>query len=128
MLVEDMASYKNDVAVYNLVDATSGAFQMTWNKAPSAILDVSGSGTSNCGQLHADDKGGVWISHYKKDNSTAALVYSNSAGSVVFNSSAVSSTLNGTRGGGFAVSPDNSRLAIGDKDGNIVLLGSDDLS
>ncbi|MBR1935566.1 MAG: N-acetylmuramoyl-L-alanine amidase [Muribaculaceae bacterium] len=121
MLIEDFANNKNDVAVYNLVDATSGAFQTTWAKAPSAILDVSGSGTTNCGQLHADDKGGVWISHYNKSTAASALVYSNASGSVVFNSSAISATLNGTRGGGFAVSPDNSRLAIGDADGNICL-------
>ncbi len=118
-LLEDFE--KNNVAVYNLVDATSGQLSMTWGKAPSAILNVKGSGTTNCGQLHADSKGGVWISHYNSTAAANSLIYANNSGTVVFNSSTLSASLNGTRGGGFAVSPDNRRLALGDRDGNILL-------
>lgn len=116
---------KNNVAVYDLVDDVQSPIRMAWYRAPSRIINTSSAKTTNCGQVQGDSRGGVWVSHYNSDNTSAApsLVYANASSNILFNSATATmgSGFNGTRGGGFALTRDESRLAIGNASGEVCI-------
>ncbi|MBR5101684.1 MAG: hypothetical protein IK092_00990, partial [Muribaculaceae bacterium] len=108
--IEDNADQKNQIAVYNIGNAT------TWGTAPSRYISTGGIILNGNQCLYADDKGGVWISQYRygtaNDYGVPALIYIDDSGSITCNMGYQNSTLKGCHAAGFAVSPDNSLLAV----------------
>ena len=86
----------------------------TWTKAPTQLSTKSVVLNTNC-SMYATTKG-CFISQtrYSGNNSSGApaFVFIDENGTELFNSSVLSSTLNGTQGGGIAISSDLKTFAI----------------
>ncbi|MDY6413058.1 MAG: hypothetical protein SPL28_08705, partial [Bacteroidales bacterium] len=113
----------NNVSLYNIGNE-DGTLAATWNKAPDATYAVGALELNTNGNVVGDaEHGGVWVAQNraKNQNTTGvpSLIYVNAAGEVVYNSGNQSDILNGSNGGGFAISPDGKQLAISDGDTNI---------
>lgn len=112
----------NDVAVYNIGNE-DGSLMTSWSAAPNQILSVNGLElNTNCNVVVGPD-GGAWVSQIRNsgNNSQAvpSLIYISKDGEITFNSGtpAFQQVLNGSGGGGFAVSNDGKILVINDATG-----------
>lgn len=116
---EDMG---NDVYAYNIGNA-DGTIAATWAKAPSKSYGIGYLQLNTNGNVVADENGNIWVSQVRTagNNNTGvpSLIYVDSEGDVKFNSGAndFPDELNGTAGGGFAISNDGKTLVINDADG-----------
>ena len=120
---EDMG---NDVAVYQ-IGQPDGSLVYEWNKAPSYSLAVGKYLLNTDIAVAAGKDGGAWCSQRRgQGNNTKnvpSLLYVTRDGNVTFNSGEgdFPLLLTGTGGGGFAVSADQSLVAVGELKGIVKL-------
>lgn len=118
-----LQDFSNKIGVYDIGTGSSAA--TSWGKAPSNLYDVSAIELNGNGSVVAGPDGGVWVSQirYLGNNTMTvpSLVYVDAAGNVVFNSGSSDfvDKLDGSNGGGMAVSRDGTMLAINDGSGKV---------
>lgn len=105
----------NDVAVYQLGQA-DGSILREWSEAPT-WLGIGAKLANGNVNLKGDlEHGGVWVSQIRGAGNNAAgvpsLMFVTDDGTIQFNSGSDLKDLNGSMGGGFAISRDGSTLAI----------------
>ena len=116
---EDMS---NDIGVYQ-IGQPDGSLVYEWNKAPSYTLPVGRYLINSDIAIAPGKDGGAWCSQRRgQGNNTKnvpSLLYVTREGNVTFNSGEgdFPLLLNGSAGGGFAVSALQDKLAIGDAKG-----------
>ena len=116
---EDMG---NDVYAYKLGQA-DGTVANTWGVAPTRSYGIGSYQANTNGNVVANEDGGIWVSQVRSSgNNTSgvpSLMYVDIDGNVKFNSGDTewADNLNGTQGGGFAISPDGKTLVVNDADG-----------
>ena len=123
MVNEDAGSSlpKNGYLVYNIGQA-DGTIKRTWNQAPSkkvALSDKDGGDFSIVGTSH-----GAWVCQHRGKGANIAgarsLMFYDNNGTRQYNSTNTTH-INGSLGGGMAVSADESMLAMVNGDGNILI-------
>lgn len=108
----------NNIAIYNI--GSSDGLASTWGEAPSAFIGIGGLLINGNVNVVVTDENGVWASQVRSNgNNTSgvpSLIYAKNDGTVLFNSGSndFAPYLNGSGGGGFAISNDGSMLVIND--------------
>ena len=107
---EDIPTANNSKTVLRYDLGTSDS----WTKAPTQLSTKSVVLNTNCSMYATSNGCFISQTRYSGNNTSSvpAFVYIDANGTELFNSSVLSSTLNGTQGGGMAISSDLKTFAI----------------
>ena len=124
MLNEDAASGipENGYLVFNIGQA-DGSILRKWNKAPSQTVSLAGNKGANFSIVGTSHGAFICQNRNKNYNNETArsLQFYDNSGSCKYNSANKSNIINGSFGGGMAVSADETKLAMVNGDGNILI-------
>ena len=112
----------NGVAIYN-VGNEDGTIAKTWGVAPNNYFDIGAKMLNTNGNVVPTEDGGAFVSQVRSagnnQSGVPSFVYVNPEGSIVFNSGIDLQDLNGSLGGGLAISNDGNTLVINNGTGAI---------